>query len=161
MAETPPYLTPLGPEALRAQGIGAPWRFGMADRVRFHEIDALNHVNNAVCYSWFETLRVQYLRATGLYHYDDADPQLVLRATGAVYHAPLFLGQDYILTARTREYGRTSFTMDYGAFVEGKLAIESHAVIVLVAPDGKTPMALDARMRTVMEQVDNAQPRAR
>ena len=53
-----PYLVPLGPDALAAQGIPPHWRFGMADRVRFTEIDALNHANHTTYLRWFEMLRV-------------------------------------------------------------------------------------------------------
>ncbi|MDJ0994169.1 MAG: thioesterase family protein [Dinoroseobacter sp.] len=155
----PPALKPLGPDALRAAGVPDPWNYGMADRVRFHEIDALNHVNNAVCFSWFENLRVHYLRDYGIYHYTPDDPMLVMRAVGASYHAPLFLKQDYIVTARTREFGRTSFTMDYGVFADGKLAIEGHAVIVLVEQDGTTGFPLTDEMRTIMAARDGAKPR--
>ena len=38
----------------------------MADRVRFGELDALNHVNNVVYLRWYETLRVLYLEAYGI-----------------------------------------------------------------------------------------------
>jgi acyl-CoA thioester hydrolase len=146
---------------LRRAGVPEPWAFGMADRVRFHEIDALNHVNNAVCFSWFENLRVHYLRVYKLYRYTPEDPMLVMRAVGASYNAPLFLGQDYIVTARTREFGRTSFTMDYAVFCEGQSAIEGHAVIVLLEKDGKTGYPLTPDMKQIMAERDGATSRAR
>lgn len=154
-----PPLTPLTAQHLRKAGIPEPWNYGMADRVRFHEIDALNHVNNAVCFSWFENLRVHYLRDYDIYRYKPDDPMLVMRAVGASYNAPLFLGQDYILTARTRSFGRTSFTMDYGVFADGKHAIEGHAVIVLLEQDGKTGFPLTDEMRENMAHRDGAKPR--
>lgn len=55
-----PFLTPLSPEQLRAAGVPDGWSFGMADIVRFHELDALNHVNNVAYFRWFETLRIPY-----------------------------------------------------------------------------------------------------
>ncbi|ABV93423.1 putative Thioesterase/thiol ester dehydrase-isomerase [Dinoroseobacter shibae DFL 12 = DSM 16493] len=152
----PTPLTPLLADDLRAAGVPEPWNYGMADRVRFHEIDALNHVNNAVCFSWFENLRVHYLRDYGIYRYTPEDPMLVMRAVGASYNAPLFLGQDYILTARTRSFGRTSFVMDYGAFCDGAFAIEGHAVIVLVEQDGRTGYPLTDEMRAIMASRDGA-----
>lgn len=154
-----PPLTPLNTQDLRNAGIPEPWNYGMADRVRFHEIDALNHVNNAVCFSWFENLRVHYLRDYDIYKYVPEDPMLVMRAVGASYNAPLFLGQNYVLTARTRSFGRTSFTMDYGVFADGRLAIEGHAVIVLLEQDGKTGIPLTDEMRENMMRRDGATPR--
>jgi acyl-CoA thioester hydrolase len=103
---------------------------------------------------------VHYLREYGLYRYTPDEPMLVMRAVGASYNAPLFLGQNYIVTARTREFGRTSFTMDYGVFCNGALATEGHAVIVLLEQDGKTGFALTDEMRAIMTERDGAQPRA-
>ena len=47
------FLTPLSIETLRAAGIPDPWTYGQADRVRFYELDALNHVNNTAYLRWF------------------------------------------------------------------------------------------------------------
>jgi len=58
-----PFLTPLDVAQLRASHIPEPWSYGIADRVRFGEIDVLGHVNNAAYLRWFENLRIQYLRA--------------------------------------------------------------------------------------------------
>ena len=48
-----PYLDKPALEKLGITG----WSFGMRDRVRFSELDPLNHVNNAAYLSWFETVQ--------------------------------------------------------------------------------------------------------
>ena len=48
------YLRTLDRPALEQLGITS-WPYGYADCVRFHELDALNHVNNVVFLTWFET----------------------------------------------------------------------------------------------------------
>lgn len=131
----------------------------MADRVRFHELDALNHVNNATYLSWFETLRVAYLRDYGVYDYVPGEPLLVMRAVTVDYHAPLFLGETYITTGRTARLGRSSFQMAYGVFVEGKLRVEGTAAIVLLAPDGRTTVPLSDASRDILIRRDGALPR--
>ena len=95
----PSFLIPLGPTDLRDAGIPEPWAFGMADRVRFAELDALNHVNNAAYLSWFEALRVRYCAAYHVSDYRPEDPMIVIRDLSARYHAEMTLDEPYIDTA--------------------------------------------------------------
>ena len=135
-----PLLTPLPVETLRAEGVPAPFAFGQADRVRFRELDVLDHVNNAVYLGWFETVRIAYLRAgkMGDYATSESRPALILKAVGVEYHAPLHLEDVYVVAARTRAYRRTSFTMEYGVFSGGTRRTTGSAVICLMEPDFRT-----------------------
>ena len=54
------YHTPLTAEEQLAAGLPAPRTLALADRVRYAELDPLNHVNNKSYFTWFETLRVEY-----------------------------------------------------------------------------------------------------
>ena len=129
------YLTPLSRAELAKAGIPEPWSFGIRDRVRFHELDALNHVNNATYLSWFESFRLPYLKARGVTNYDAASPELVLKDIRVSFHAPMYLGEDYIVTGRTRAFRTNSFTMEYAVFSDG-LRTEGRAIIVLLKRDG-------------------------
>ncbi|CTQ50987.1 acyl-CoA thioesterase [Jannaschia donghaensis] len=132
-----PLLTPLSTDQLRAQNIPAPFAFGQADRVRFHELDVLDHVNNARYLSWFETFRIAYLRDYGISRYADAEnrPVLVLKSVAIDYKAPLHLEDTYIVAGRTRAYRNTSWSMEYGVWRDGQLCATSEAVIVLMQND--------------------------
>lgn len=134
---TIPLLTSLASAALRDIGIPAPFTFGQADRVRFHELDVLNHVNNARYLSWFETFRIAYLRDYGISTYSDiaSRPVLVLKSVAVDYKAPLHLEDIYIVAGRTRAFRNTSWTMEYGVWSEGRLCATSTAVIVLMEAD--------------------------
>ena len=145
-----PFLTPLDAPALAGAGIPDIWRFGMADRVRFAELDALNHVNHTAYLRWFEMLRVHYVRAYGISPYDGSGPDLVLRAIDAAYHAPMHLGEDYIVTARTLSLRRSSFRMGYAVFAPD-CRVEGTAVIVQLArgTSDKLPLADHIRARLV------------
>ncbi|MEM7643646.1 MAG: thioesterase family protein [Pseudomonadota bacterium] len=130
-------LRPLSEPVLRACGVPAPFAFGQADRVRFRELDVLDHVNNATYLGWFETFRIAYLRAYGLGDYASAEtrPALVLKRVAVDYHRPLHLEQVYIVTGRTRAYRRTSWTMEYRVYADGRHCTTGEAVICLMAPD--------------------------
>ena len=135
-----PFLTHLDRDALAALGIQG-WSFGYADRVRFGELDALNHVNNTVFLRWFETLRVAYIQNYGFTNYGPGDPMMVVRRVTADYHAPMFQNETYVLTARTRSIKTSSFVMEYGAFVDGTLRASGEAVVISLMDDGKTRRA--------------------
>ena len=141
---TLPLLSPLPVETLRAQGVPEPFAFGQADRVRFHELDVLDHVNNATYLSWFETFRIAYLRAYGLGDYASAAsrPAVILKQVAVSYHHPLHLEDVYLVAGRTRAYRRTSWTMEYRVYADGRHCTTGEAVIVLMGPDFATRRAL-------------------
>ncbi len=148
------YLKPLDADALTALGIDG-WGYGYADRVRFHELDALNHVNNAVYLRWFETIRVQYLQDYGLtkYSHTDADPMLVVRAQTADYLAPMLHNETYVVTTRTSLLKPTSFIMDYAVFVDGVVRASGLTVMVSLEMDGKTRRAHKPEaVQTILER---------
>jgi acyl-CoA thioester hydrolase len=143
LTHTPPFLTPLTGEALRDAGVPEPFRLGQADRVRFRELDVLDHVNNAVYLTWFEGFRVAYFRHFEIGDYSGgARPVFVLKSVGVDYRAPLHLEDVYVVAGRTRAYRRTSFTMEYGVWRDGTLCATGQAVICLMETDAVTKKPL-------------------
>ncbi len=137
-----PFLKPLSSDQLRQAQVPAPWTFGMADRVRFGEIDVLGHVNNAAYLRWFENLRIHYFAQYGVANYSGTPPKIVLRNIGLDFKAEVKLNNTYVLTGRTIEMRSNSFTMHYGVFVRGVLTTTGHAVIVTLNDDNsKRPLA--------------------
>ncbi len=151
------YLTPRDRPALEALGIEG-WAYGFADRVRFYELDALNHVNNVTFLRWFETIRVAYLQDYGLtsYAHDDTDPQIVIRAQSADYFAPMFQNESYVLTARTTLVKPSSFIMEYAAHVDAQVRCAGSAVVVSLEQDGKTRRAHKPEAVALMIDKDGA-----
>ncbi|MGC9369371.1 MAG: acyl-CoA thioesterase [Paracoccaceae bacterium] len=154
---TLPYLTPLDDDTQRAHGIAAPWPLAIADRVRFSELDPLNHVNNAAYMSWFEGIRVRYFHEWDISQYRAGDPRLVIRRAEVDYLREMNMGEDYILTARTVSFRNTSFTMEYALWA-GDLRATGSAVVVMLAPDGSGKMPIPEALRRRFEQVDGARP---
>lgn len=134
-----PYLVTLDAAQLQAEGIeGFAW--GYADRVRFHELDALAHVNNNAFLRWFETARVLYMQDYGVSGFSRGpdDPQLVVRRQVADYLSPMFHDESYIVTARTRLVKPSSFVMEYAVHSGGTLRATGEAVMVSLEQDGRT-----------------------
>ncbi len=151
------YNTPLDPAALVALGIPGDWPFGIAGRVRFTELDALGHVNNARFLSWFEDFRIAYLPHVGVSDYGQDAPRLVLAEVGCRYLAEMRLGEDYVTCGRTRTVGTSSMIMDYAVYriaAGGPVqTAASHAALALRTADGtaKRPIPREARARLLAE----------
>ena len=149
------YLTPLNAADLRAENIPEPWTYGLKDRVRFGEIDALNHVNNTAYLRWFEQFRVIYLRDYGISDYGPDAPVLVLRQVQVDYLAELKFNEDYIVVGRSAEMRRSSWTMEYAVYAGGTLRTTSKAVIVLLNRDGSGKLAIPDDVRSTLRTRDN------
>ena len=150
-----PFLTPLDADELRKAGIAEPWSYGMADRVRFGEIDALNHVNNVEYLRWYETLRVNYLHDYGIYKHAGKNPKFVVKKVGLDYKSEVYRGANYINVARTTQIRNTSFTMQYVTFVDGQVTTTGDAVIVLLDANNRKCVLPDA-LRQIFITLDGA-----
>ncbi|GAB5446388.1 acyl-CoA thioesterase [Gymnodinialimonas sp.] len=130
-----PYHTRLPAEALRALGIPAPWTFGLADRVRFGELDAIGHVNHTAYLRWYESFRLPFLKARFVTDYGPTSPRLVLKQVQCSYLAEMGLGEDYVVTGRVSRFRTTSFTMDFAVWrLDEAVACtsEGSAIVVLL-----------------------------
>ena len=129
----------LNRSALESLGIHG-WPFALKDRVRFYEIDVLNHVNNVAFLRWFEILRVRYFIDYGLSTYsgNEADPQLVVRHQATDFFAPMHLDQSYKVVGRIKLIKPTSFVMASAVFCDGQMMAQGETVIVSLEADGST-----------------------
>ncbi len=151
---------PLSGSDLRDAGIPEPWSFGIADKVRFVELDILNHVNNAAYVNWLENARIAYFMDYGISDYVSPDqPVLVVRSLKIDFRAPLLLNDTYIVTARSISYGRTSWKMEHAIFSGDQMAASAENVIVTVSPDGDGPVPLRPSIIDVIRTRDGATPR--
>ncbi|MCR9125370.1 MAG: acyl-CoA thioesterase [Rhodobacteraceae bacterium] len=152
------YHTPLGPEIQRAHGIADPQPMAIADRVRFAELDVLNHVNNKAYMTWFETLRVWYfdLLCTPLLPAGAPRPRTILRSAEIRYHEEMLMGEDYIATTRVSAFRNTSFTYDQQIWSDGRLRTAYTCVIVMMAPDGSARLAIPQVLRDAFLNRDKA-----
>lgn len=151
------YLTPLTIDILRDFGIPSPWCFGTADRVRFGEIDALNHVNHTAYLRWFETFRITYFRDYGLSDYGPDSPRIVLKSIAAEFIKEMTVGQDYIITGRTISFRNTSWVMEYGVWTDQGLQATGQSVLVQLKRDGSAKLPLSNEVRDTLIRRDGAE----
>lgn len=151
------YHTPLDADQQRSLGIATPQPLAMADQVRFSELDALNHVNNAVYMEWFERLRIRYVQDWGLSGFDKAtDPRIVIRSGTIHYKEEMRMDENYVTTCGCTAFRNTSFTLRQQLWSGGTLRASFDCVIVLLLPDGSARYAIPAAVRARFGVVDGA-----
>ncbi len=150
------YHTPLPIDDLRSFGIPSPWSYGTADRVRFGEIDALNHVNHTAYLRWFETFRITYFRDYGISNYDANSPRIVLKSIAAEFIKEMVVSQDYIVTGRTTTFRNTSWVMEYGVWTDQGLQATGQSVLVQLDPTSGTKRPLSDAVRQTFIARDQA-----
>ena len=150
------YHEPLTESEQQAAGVARPTAFALADKVRFNEIDALNHVNNVAYLVWFETARVRYLRHFGLSEFGPDDPRIVIYKGEFTYLEEMLSEQSYIVTCRCVEFRNSSFTLENEVWVGPRLTARFRCVIVVLEQNGSAKMALPAKFIQTFEMVDGA-----
>ena len=99
--------------------------------VRFRDLDAMGHVNNAVFLTYVESARVAYwLKLRGRAGLRDMD--LILARTEIDYRSPLGFGETAEIGLRFAEVGRSSFVIEF-VMLEGatqRLVAQGRNVLV-------------------------------
>jgi acyl-CoA thioester hydrolase len=121
------------PEIAREFNIEAGWRFALARRALFAELDALSHLNHTTFLRYFEDARIGYMMHHGLPAPGPRSLGCVLAHLEADYKQPVFFDQRLIITVRTVKIGNTSISLEYGAWsAEKGLTCRSTSLLVLV-----------------------------
>ena len=153
------YHTPLPEGTLRDLGIPAPWTFGLADRVRFGELDALGHVNHTAYLRWVESFRLPFLKARQVTDYGPNAPRLVLKEVTCTYLMEMGLGLAYVVTGRVSRFRNTSFTMEFGVWLPGEAATctaQGRTIVVLLNRDGSGRYPIPDAGRDAFATLDGA-----
>ncbi len=84
--------------------------------VRFRDLDALGHVNNAVYITYLEMARVRYMQRLGHAELDQTPGRVfpfLLLDVYCRYHSPVVLGEKVRVFIRCSRTGRSSFEFEY------------------------------------------------
>lgn len=150
------YHSPLSPEEQIGFGLTTPQPAALADRVRYAELDVLNHVNNKSYMGWFETLRVAYFDMfCARYYAGQPRPRTVLRNADMQFIKEMVMGEDYVATARVTAYRNTSYTVHQELWA-GDLRATLTGVMVMLYPDGSGRWPLPDGLRRHFTEHDGA-----
>lgn len=90
------------------------YRFFQPIAIRYADIDAQRHVNNAKIFSFLENARAMYLQHLGLWDGRNFDRiGIILVQTGCTYKKPIAYGQRIHVGVRTTRLGNKSIEMVY------------------------------------------------
>ncbi|MCX7894512.1 MAG: acyl-CoA thioesterase [Thermoanaerobaculum sp.] len=98
--------------------------------VRFRDLDAMGHVNNAVVVTYLEVARTRFWLA----HFNPAalavDFPFVVARVVVDYRQPIHLQDPVEVEVRVSHVGRSSFTLAYRVWAGGAVAAEAETVQV-------------------------------
>ena len=128
------------------------FRFSTTAEVRWRDLDAMNHVNNAVYFTYLEQARVHYLRELELAPDMPAGVGFILAEASCQYKSPLTLGERVTIRIRVSSLGDSSFAFAYHVKGEdGRLVAEAHSTQVCYDYGEKHSVPLpDAWRQTIL-----------
>ncbi|HEY69853.1 MAG TPA: acyl-CoA thioesterase [Anaerolineae bacterium] len=109
------------------------YRFYQPIEIRYADIDAQRHVNNATIFSFLENARAIYLQHLGLWDGRNFESiGIILVQTGCTYKRPIAYGQRIHVGVRTTRLGNKSIEMAYSIreIDDGTEFAEASSVIV-------------------------------
>ncbi|MCA9930190.1 MAG: acyl-CoA thioesterase [Anaerolineales bacterium] len=119
--------------------------------VTFRDIDAMGFVNNAVFFTYFETVRIKYVsRIFEQNDILDLDLPLILVKAECTYHSPALLGEILAVGIGLSRFGNKSFDLVYRIEGEdGRLVATGKTIQVMFnyATQSAFPIAEDIKAR--------------
>jgi acyl-CoA thioester hydrolase len=109
--------------------------------VRFRDIDAFRHVNNAAFFTYIEQARIRYL--CDLLDVEAVERlPLILAAVQIDFRSPILYGQEVEIGTRVNWIGRTSFSMSHHltATPDDRLVAEADSILVAYDYATEKPM---------------------
>lgn len=109
--------------------------------IRFADIDAMGHVNNAVYMTYFEQTRIHYFSQMNLGSWDWKKHGVIVARHEIDYIRPLYSGDEVEIYLGFKHIGTKSLTVDYRVVVTAKDGIHKVAAkgaTVLVCFDHQT-----------------------
>ena len=150
------FHTPLTPDEQLAHGLDTAQPLAIADKVRFAELDAQDHVNNKAYLTWFESLRIAYYDHLCASHYAGMPrPRILLHSLTLRFVKEMLRDETYITTARVSAFRTSSYTMDQQLWA-GNLRARMSVVVVLGQPDGPARVPLPDGLRQQFVTLDEA-----
>jgi acyl-CoA thioester hydrolase len=124
------------------------FRFSVTVEVRWRDLDALSHVNNAVYFTYLEQARVGYLQELGLLPDTPWGIGFILAEADCRFKSPLALSERVTVWIRASELGRSSFIFEYRVEGgDGRLAAEARTTQVCYDYDGRHPVSIPDEWR--------------
>lgn len=139
------------------------YRFRVPIDVRFRDLDAFGHVNNAVYFTYLEIARAAYFTAVRGRPHGVDDFGVVVADAHCRYRSPAFYGERLVIDIATVGLRSRSFEVSYRISVEdsGRVVAEANTVLVAFNHRAKRTATLDPAFIGAIEEFEGRQLRAR
>jgi acyl-CoA thioester hydrolase len=104
-------------------------------QVRFRDIDAFGHVNNAVFFSYVELARIRYLLDVLQPERPFDELPLILARVELDFRSPIAFGEEVVVETRLARVGRSSFDMVHRMTAGAERRLVGDVQTVLVTYD--------------------------
>jgi acyl-CoA thioester hydrolase len=111
------------------------FRHSTSLQVRFRDIDAFGHVNNAVFFSYVELARIRYLLDVLEIEADFSTLPLILARVELDFRSPVYFGDELVVETRVDRIGRSSFDMSHRVTAGPDRRLVADVATVLVTYD--------------------------
>ncbi len=120
--------------------------------VRFRDIDAFGHVNNAVFFSYVEQARIRYLLDVLATDEPFDRLPLILARVELDFRAPIFFGDEVTVETRVDRIGRSSIGMSHRMLAgdAGRLVADVDTVLVTYDYERAAPMPVPDDWRALL-----------
>ncbi|MGD9002138.1 MAG: thioesterase family protein [Anaerolineae bacterium] len=135
------------------------FRFSTTVEVRWRDLDALSHVNNAVYFTYLEQARVGYLCELGLVSKTPSGIGFILAEACCQFKSPLTLGERVTIYVRVSELRNSSFIFEYR--MEGeeqRLAAEARSTQVCYDYERSSPIPISEEWRKAIADFEPGLP---
>ena len=115
-------------------GPDGKWPFSMVQRVRFGDLDAMQHMNNVEYLRFFETARIDYIRQLLPEHMPTSRQRFgfIFAECHIAYRSPAHMDEEIRTHIRPAELRRSSMKIEFEMRSEGdeRLIAEGYGVLV-------------------------------
>ncbi len=145
--------------SLGQSSASALFRFSVPIEVRFRDLDALNHVNNSVYFTYMEHTRFAYLKHLGLFGDDRPDTGMILAEATCIFKAPIMLGQKIVARVRATALKNSSFAFEYSLedAESGQVMATGRTAQVCFDYTANKPIPIPARWRERIERFERGE----
>ncbi|HVN30372.1 MAG TPA: thioesterase family protein [Thermoanaerobaculaceae bacterium] len=125
--------------------------FACPIELRYSDVDAMNHVNNAVYVAFLEVARLRLWREHFDFSGSARDIPLIVARVAVDYRSPIGLEDLVEVGVGVKAIGRTSFTLAYRVEASGRLAADAESVQLHYDYGDRRPVPITGAMRAKLE----------
>jgi len=136
--------------------INSPYTFRIEIAVRWKELDALNHVNNAQFFSYFEEARIKFLSHINQETISSKNSQgPILAHVACNFKSQIHYPDTLSIGSGVSRMGRSSFDIDHDIYSheQDKIVATAHSVVVMLDYQSGKATPISDEMKNKIEVI--------